>query len=183
MRLIFRRPATLGRLLGSGLLLSVTGFGGPLQGQATGFRMPVELLQGFASTDALPVRPYLASAAVVPGYSFTAIRLGLRISADYENPGKTLRFGPRVERQIWEWRANIGVVLGGEATTNFDGHARLGAGLTFDVDGLIRAGFWGGWDESRDGAWFGVTFGADPLSWTGCVESTVNPDNCDGDGQ
>ena len=181
--IVFVRCRTLvGRIVAGGVFVSVAGFGSPVHGQTNpGWKVPIEFLQGFNSSQDEAVRPYLASIAAVPGYAFPSVRLGLRISADYENPGWTARFGPRVERQVGPSKLGIGFVLGAEATMNTDGEARVGGGLTFDVDGLLRAGLWGGWDERRDGGWFGITLGGDPTSWFGCVESTVNPGNCKGE--
>jgi len=171
--------AVLTRILAGGMLLLVAGLGSPLRAQANpGWKLPIEFLQGFASSEGLPVRPYLASIAIIPGYATPSVRAGLRVSADYENPDWTFRLRPRVEVPVVPMRANIGLILGAEGTTNFDGDLRAGAGLTFDVDGLIRAGVWAGWDEVRDGGWFGITLGADPTSWFGCVESSINPDRC-----
>jgi len=182
MIVFVRCRALVGRIVAGGVFVFVAGFGSPVHGQANpGWKVPIEFLQGFNSSQDEAVRPYLASIAAVPGYAFPSVRLGLRISADYENPGWTARFGPRVERQVGPSKLGIGFVLGAEATMNTDGEARVGGGLTFDVDGLLRAGLWGGWDERRDGGWFGIALGGDPTSWFGCVESTVNPGNCEGE--
>lgn len=181
---LVRWKVVFGRIIAGGMFVLVAGFGSTLSGQANpGWKLPLELLQGFTSSEGTQVRPYLASFAAVPGYAFESVRLGFRVSADYENPEWTMRFGPRVELPVKQMGANIGFILGGEATSTVDGDVRVGLGLTFDVDGLLRAGLWGGWDEVRDGSWFGITLGTDPTSWFGCVHSTVNEDDCEGDGQ
>lgn len=134
-----------------------------------GFRLPVELFQG-AALDAGPTTPYQAGVAVIPAWSFPSVRVGLKLSMDYDNPSWRGRGGVRLSSRVVDVvRADIGLILGGEATSTVKGDVRLGAGLTFDVDGLIRVGAWGGWEEIHDGGWFGVTFGADPTSWFQCV--------------
>ncbi len=143
----------------------------PIAAQSdTGFRLPVELLQGAAlGSDA--ITPYQASIAVIPGYSFDPFRIGAKISLDYDNPSWRTRLGVRLASRVVRLaRSDIGLILGGEVTTTVEGDVRLGGGLTFDVDGLIRVGAWGGWEQIHDGGWFGVTFGADPMSWFGGVE-------------
>ncbi len=144
----------------------------------SGPRLPIDILQGFTSQTA-GVRPYLASLSVVPTYSFDPLRVGVHLSVDYENPGWDMRFGPRISSRVSTvFRDDIGFLLGAEATWTTSGDARLGAGVTFDVDGLVRVGAWGGWDEARDGGWFGLTLGADPTSWFGCVPSDIDPSQC-----
>jgi hypothetical protein len=171
------------RSFGVGVLLALAlGVGSPVHAQDdTGAKFPIEFLQGFSAKGGAAVQPYAASVAAIPGYSFGGTRLSLRLSADYENPGWTARIGPRISRQVGPSMANIGLILGAEATSNFDGGARVGAGLTFDVDGLLRVGLWGGWDEVRDGGWFGIMGGFDPASWFGCVKGLDG--NCYGDQQ
>lgn len=156
----------------------------PCLGQAdAGFELPIEIFQGFATDDAAGINPYLASVGVVPAYAFGRLRTGASLSAAYDNPDWSVRIGPRAS-----WRVatvgleelGIGLLLDGEATWTLDGDARLGAGLTFDVDGLVRLGVRGGWDELHDGAWFGLTLGADPTSWLGCVPDDIDPSRCAG---
>lgn len=134
-----------------------------------GFRLPVELTQG-AVFGAGPLTPYQAGVAIIPGYSFEAIRVGVKLSLDYDNPSWRGRAGLRLSRRVHTIARNdIGLMLAGEATSTIEGDARVGGGLMFDADGLVRVGLWGGWEAIHDGAWFGVTFGADPTSWFGCV--------------
>lgn len=176
------RMPMIGRTLAVTALLSVAGFGTPLLGQANpGFKIPIEVFQGFGPRDPGQVRPYLASIAAIPGYAFSKVRFGVRLSYDYENPGKTVRVGPRMEVPVKMFFANIGVILGAEAGWNSDGDGRFGGGVTFDADGLLRAGVWTGWDQARDGGWLGVTVGMDPMSWFAGSGSSVNPDNQNGD--
>ncbi len=173
-----RRAGVARRIIGVAVLTLAAGVGRPLRAQANpGWKVPIELLQGFIATSGAP-QPYLFSVVAVPGYSTPFLRAGLRVSEDYENPGWKTRLGVRLERQVWVAAANVGLVLGLEGDTDFSGHGRWGAGLTFDADGLVRAGFWGGWDQARDAGWFGIALGADPTSWFGCVKSDVNPGGC-----
>lgn len=182
MTSVVGRTPVIGRALTVTALVLVNGIGTPLLGQANpGFKIPIEVFQGFGSRETGQIRPYLASIAAIPGYATSTVRFGLRLSYDYENPGKTVRVGPRVEVPVKMLIANIGLVLGAEAAWNNDGDARVGGGFTFDADGLLRAGVWGGWDRARSGRWFGVTIGLDPTSWFGGVHSSVNPDEQDGD--
>lgn len=138
----------------------------------SGFRLPIELFQGAAFTASGTIKPFQAGVAILPGWSFDPARLGLKLGLDYDDPSWRARFGPRLSsRVVPVLRKDIGLILGGEATTTTAGSWRYAANLTFDVDGLIRMGVAGGWQEVHDGTWFfGVTLGADPTRWFSCVK-------------
>jgi hypothetical protein len=149
--------------------------------QDVGFRLPVELTQG-AVFGAGPLTPYQAGVAIIPGWSFEPIRVGLKLALDYDNPSWRGRLGLRLSKRVYRIvRNDVGLMLAGEGSTTIEGDARVGGGLIFDADGLIRMGLWGGWEAIHDGAWFGVTFGADPTSWFGCVPDDFGG-GCNGGG-
>ena len=141
-----------------------------------GFRLPIEFTQGFSgSREEGEVRPYIASAAVIPGYSFGRVRIAGRLSVDYENPGWKTRIGARIEtRVVSVIRDDIGLLVGADVSTAWCRRARLAVGTTFDIDGLLRVGAWIGRNEGGDGGWFGIALGGDFTSWFGGVENDID---------
>ena len=140
---------------------------------AQDFGLPIQVLQG-AAFDAGPVTPYQIDFAAIPSLEWEKFRVGAKLGRSYDNPEWNWRAGGRLGVQIKGVEPTglrgIGLWLEGEATTTADGDWRYGAGLTFDVDGLISVGAWGGYDHMHDGGWFGLSFGADPTSWSGCIK-------------
>lgn len=151
----------------------------------SGFRLPIEVFQGAALDAPGTIKPFQAGIALLPSWSFDPVRLGVKLALDYDDPSWRGRFGPRLSSRVVPLlRSDIGLILGAEATASTSGDMRYAANLTFDVDGLIRMGLAGGWQDLHDGSWFvGLTLGADPTRWLSCVKDDFTGECLEAGGQ
>lgn len=168
------------RLVGAtSLVLATLLAGAPASAQQ--FGLPIEVLQG-AAFDAGPVTPYQVDFAVIPSLDWDKFRLGAKLGRSYDNPGWNWRGGVRAGAKVVAIEpmgiGGVGLWLEGEATSTSDGDWRYGAGLTFDLDGLLAVGAWGGYDQMHDGGWFGITVGFDPTSFRGCIKDEFDETKC-----
>lgn len=130
-----------------------------------GFVLPLELGQGFTSSEASPPEIYLATVTIKPSYVFAknTVRIGATGMLAYSDGLISYLGGPRVAVRIYQ--SNLGmfgeifnIQVTSEALWGTRNKELFGGGFTFEADPAVLS--LNAWQEYKSKElWFDVSFG------------------------